>query len=278
MIDPATLPDGVRRLVDRFAAGGIRPELKHAATMLGVTSTYAMRLDPDLAAGIRVTAGGEAAHPSAETSLTKALLEYANSRARKAFCFGDRQGARRVAPLAYWDYLGAVGPGEPRAHAAMAAWRDLGTEQLRALTAPAESATVAYADIAGRGAMEGQPELRDQLLDSLGNGAVAHDVLVAGTEVDGVVAAKVVVTGLEVETLSYGRIGELGVRDALAGDLDLVRIQPRPTGTHVHRVVLTSEAEERLGGPAWYSYDVAAQIVGPLYPLYREPPRHWVEV
>ena len=86
------------------------------------------------------------------------------------------------------------------------------------------------------------------------------------------------VTGLEVETLSYGRIGELGVRDALAGDLDLVRVQPDPTGSHTARVVLTAAAEERLGGPAWYSYDVAAQLVGPLYPLYREPPRHSVEV
>jgi ribosomal protein S12 methylthiotransferase accessory factor len=88
----------------------------------------------------------------------------------------------------------------------------------------------------------------------------------------------VVVTGLEVETLSYGRIGELGVVDALAADLDLVRVQPEPTGTHVHRVALTAEAQERLGGPAWYSYDVAAELVGPLYPLYREPPRHSVEV
>ncbi|WP_285137623.1 hypothetical protein [Microbacterium sp. lyk4-40-TSB-66] len=41
---------------------------------------------------------------------------------------------------------------------------------------------------------------------------------------------------------------------------------------------LTAEAEERLGGPAWYSYAVAERIVGDLYPLYREPPRHSVEV
>ena len=88
----------MQALVDRFAAVGIRPVLKHAATALGVVSTYAMGVDPDPAAGIRVTAGGEAAHPSAEVSLTKALLEYANSRSRKAFCFGDREAARRVAP------------------------------------------------------------------------------------------------------------------------------------------------------------------------------------
>ena len=64
------------------------------------------RRPDDPAAGIRVTAGGEAAHPSAEVSLTKALLEYANSRSRKAFCFGDREAARRVAPDEYWDCLG----------------------------------------------------------------------------------------------------------------------------------------------------------------------------
>ena len=278
VIDPETLPDGVRSLVERFAAVGIRPVLKHAATTLGVTSTYAMGVDPAPAAGIQVTAGGEAAHPSAEVSLTKALLEYANSRSRKAFCFGDREGARRVAPSGYWDYLGEVGPGEPRAHAAMAAWRDLGTEQLRTLTAPDESATVAYGETTTSSPPDGQAQLRVHLLAALSAGPIEHDVLLARTAVDGVVAAKVVVTGLEAEILSYGRIGELGVRDAVAGDLDLVRVQPEPSGTHVHRVVLTAEAEERLGGPAWYSYDVAAKLVGPLYPLYREPPRHSVSV
>jgi ribosomal protein S12 methylthiotransferase accessory factor len=276
VIAPETLPESVQRLVERFAAVGIRPVLKHAVTALGVVSTYAMGVDPDPAAGIRVTAGGEAAHPSAEVSLTKALLEYANSRSRKAFCFGDRVAARNVTPTGYWRYLGEPEPGEPRAHAAMSAWRDQPLAELRQLTAPDESRSVRYPDVVRPLAPEGQPELRAHLLGALTAGEIEHDVLVARAEVDGVVAAKVVVTGLEVETLSYGRIGEVGVRDALAGDLDLVRVQPRPTGSHTHRVVLPADAEERLGGPAWYSYDVAAQIVGPLYPLYREPPRHSV--
>ena len=92
------------------------------------------------------------------------------------------------------------------------------------------------------------------------------------------VAAKVVVTGLEVETLSYGRIGELGVLTrwpATSTWSGCSRIRPGATPA---RVALTAAAEERLGGPAWYSYDVAARLVGPLYPLHREPPRHSVEV
>jgi ribosomal protein S12 methylthiotransferase accessory factor len=81
-----------------------------------------------------------------------------------------------------------------------------------------------------------------------------------------------------VEILSYGRIGELGSRRSLADDLDLVRRQDRPSDSHPHRVHLTAEAEERLGGPLYYSYTTAERIVGDLYPLYREPPRHSVTV
>ena len=224
-----------------------------------------------------MTAGGEAAHPSAEVSLTKALLEYANSRARKAFCFGDRTAARRTAPAEYWDALGDPGPGEAPAHEAMAAWRDLPPDVLRSLTAPDESAVVAYADITEPGPPDGAG-VQQHLLAALAADDVEHDVLVARSEVDGVVAAKVVVTGLEVETLSYGRIGELGIRDALAGDLDLVGVQRGPSGTHTARVILTAAAEERLGGPAWYSYAVADELLGPRYPLYREPARHSVAV
>ena len=275
VIAPETLPESLWPLLELFAARGIRPVVKHAATALGVVSTYAMGVDPDPAAGIRVTAGGEAAHPSAEVSLTKALLEYANSRARKAFCFGDRAAGRQAAPAEYWNALGDPGTGEPRAYAAMTAWRDLPADVLRSLTAPDEAAVVAYADVTRPGAADG---VRDHLLSALGADDVGHDVLVARTEVDGVVAAKVVVTGLEVETLSYGRIGELGIRDALAGDLDLVRVQPAPSGSHTARVVLTPEAEERLGGRAWYSYAVADELLGPRYPLYREPPRHSVQI
>lgn len=282
VIDPATLPPPVRDLAARMHRAGVTPVFKHAATAFGVCSTYVMGIDDAAGAGIEVTACGEAAHPSAEVSLTKALLEYANSRARKMFCFGPRDAARELGPASYWEAVdaGASVRGEERAWEAMRSWAELTGDELRELTAPNRDRTVSYDDIAVAGplALPDQSALLAHLLASLDGHSPTHDVLAMTAQHGGVTVAKVLVTNLEVEILSYGRIGELGARASLHDDLDLVRLGAGPTGTHTARVHLTAEAEERLGGPAWYSYDVADRIVGDLYPLYREPPRHSVEV
>ncbi len=264
----------VAALAARFAAEGVEPVFKHAATAFGVCSTYVMGVDADDSSPVRLTACGEAADPSVERSLLKALLEHANSRARKAFCFGDRAAAQAVADPDYWAAVGRGGAaGEPRAVAAMRAWHDLGPKRLRALTAPDRSRRVERSAVEVPPAERGDGSLV-RLLETLHD----HDVLAATTRTGEVHVAKVLVTGLEVETLSYGRIGELGAADLLGTDLDLVRRGDAPTETHPDRVVLTAEAEERLGGPVWYSYATAERIVGARYPLYREPPRHLVEV
>ena len=268
------LPASVTALVARLERSGVELVLKHAATELGVCSTYVMGLDPTPGSKIQVTACGEAAHPSAEVSLTKAVLEYANSRVRKTFAFGPQAPARALVPERYWAALDA--PADDRASTAMRAWRDLGTDDLRALTAPDRTRTVPYSAIttADGGSARTQPELLDHLLAAL----AGHDVL-AATRTEGEVSvAKVVVPGLEVETLSHSRVGELNAADLLGTDLDLVRRQDAPSATHPDRVVLTAAAEERLGGPLWYSPAAAARVVGPLYPLYREPARHSVSV
>ncbi len=273
VIDRDGLPASVAALVKEVEACGVELVLKHAGTELGVCSTYVMGLDPRPGAAIQVTACGEAADPSAEASLTKAVLEYANSRARKTFMFGPTERARPLAPAAYWAAVQAGTGGEARASAAMTAWRELGVDALRTLTAPDRRARVRYADIVTAAPALEQP--RDQLgylLEQLAD----HDVLASTTDVDDVHVAKVVVPGLEVETLSYGRVGEINARRLLGTDLDLVRRQDGPSATHHERVLLTPAAEERLGGPVWYSSAIAEEVVGPLYPLYREPPRHSV--
>lgn len=270
-----SLPPAVAGLVADLERSGVELVLKHAGTELGVCSTYVMGVDPTPGTAIQVTAGGEAAHPSAEVSLTKAVLEYANSRARKTFMFGPQDRARALAPDRYWTALGDRRGGEPRALAAMAAWRDLGLDRLRALTAPDRSRTVGYHAITTDAPeLDDSADLLDHLLDALAD----HDVLASTVTVGEVSVAKVLIPGLEVETLSYGRVGEANAGRLLATDLDLVRIQPGPSASHHDRVLLTPEAEERLGGPVWYSYAAADRVVGPLYPLYREPPRHSVSL
>lgn len=281
-IEEAGLPGSVRALAARMRALGVSPVFKHAATEFGVCSTYVMGLDDDASDPIRLTGCGEAAHPSAEVSLTKALLEFANSRVRKAFCFGRQEGSRRLGPTAYWDAVraGADLLGEPRAREALRHWSALDVEELRQLTAPHRDRTVRYDEIVVDGLpdLAGQEDLLGYLLGALDGHEPAHDVLVVTSTVDGVAAAKVLVTNLEVETLSYGRIGELGVRTSLAAGLDLVRTANGPSTVHPDRVALTPAAEERLGGPAYYSAAESNRIVGDLYPLYREPPRHTITV
>ena len=281
-IDPTSLPDSVQKLADQMRAVGVSPVFKHAATEFGVCSVYVIGVDEGNDAGIRLAGCGEAAHPSAEVSLTKALLEFANLRARKSFFFGPQQAARQLGPREYWDAVdaGAEDLGEPRAREALLAWNSLNADELRRLTEPNRDRMVSYDDIVVPDVPEltGQSQLLEHLLTALDGRTPQHDVLTLTATSGAVTVAKVLVTNLDVEILSYGRIGELGVRACLDNGLDLVRVGGDATATHDARVPVTSEAEERLGGSVWYSYAAAAQIVGALYPLYREPPRHSVVV
>ena len=63
-----------------------------------------------------------------------------------------------------------------------------------------------------------------------------------------------------------------------AGETSVNKAHLSTVTSYITNLIIVSEAEERLGGPAWYSYATAERIVGPLYPLYREPPRHAVQV
>ena len=89
-------------------------------------------------------------------------------------------------------------------------------------------------------------------------------------------ARKAIVPGLEVETMSYYRIGERGVRKLLDLGSPLVGLGVAPAGTLPVR--LTAEATDRLGGPAWLDPRAVDAAVGEHYPLYREPSAHAAQV
>ena len=288
-LDGLVDPDA-RALRDRLAAAGIDVTVKLASDELGVVSVYAVGCSRDASepTPIMATACGEAAHPDRDTAVRKALHEFAAARARKAFMHGPLDAVARATPPGYLDgWLGGHPPErlveEDRALHAMLEWTALGTPALVELlreTVLAQRSAVRLADLPTWSG----PDLHAHVVGELH--AAGLDVLVAlQPSLGDAVAAKVLVPGCEVETMSYGRIGERGVARLRERDDPLVAVGPDPGGrastgradresARWSRVHLTPEAEERLGGRAWFDRDGAQRRVGALYPLYREPGRH----
>jgi ribosomal protein S12 methylthiotransferase accessory factor len=275
-------PDALA-LLDRLDAACIDVVVKLASTEFGVVDVYAVGCSSDVSEPVPVmaTACGEAAHPDRDTAVRKALHEFASARSRKAFMHGPFDVVLPATPPAYLEHWRGGHPPErlveeDRALEAMLAWTRMGTGALVDLlqdTVLSRRETVALTDLpTWSGSGEGD-DLYATVTGALQ--AAGHDVLVElQPSVGDAVAAKVLVPGLEVETMSYGRIGERGVCRLLERDEPLVAVGADPGGWA--RVHLTADAEERLGGPAWFDRAGADRRVGPLYALYREPGRHTV--
>ncbi len=209
--------------------------------------------------------------------MRKALLEFASSRCRKVLSHSPIERLRPAVPDDYWarELAAPVAPQEPRALAAMRDWAGRRPDELRALLEPTvlsrrERVPFDTLPTVAPGALDDPARLLEDLLERLAEFDVL--VLLAPGDAD-VVAAKVIVPGLEVETMSYGRIGHRGVAKLLERDLGLVG-PGRPPHAGAAAVVLTEEGRDRLGGDAWLDRRAADRVVGPLYPLYREPDRH----
>lgn len=269
-LDGLTDPDSLA-LLERLRAHGVDVMVKLASTEHGVVDVYAVGCSGDEDVPVMATACGEAAHPDREVAVRKALHEFAAARSRKAFMHGPLDRVRAATPPGYLDaWLEGHPPErlveEDKALQAMLAWTRLGTPALVELLSGSvlsRRSTVRLADLP----TASPDDVHAYLLQSL----APYDVLVDLQPSQGdAVAAKVLVPGLEVETMSYGRVGERGVRRLLDDGLAHVGEDPGGWG----RVVLTAEAEERLGGPAWLDRAGLDRRVGTLYPLYREPGRH----
>ncbi len=282
-LDLSTVTDpGARQLIDLLDDKGVDVVVKVASTDFGLPGFYVTGIDRDAALGglpIMSAGGGEAVHPVASVALTKALLEFCAARARMAFFHGPLEIVATFTPPGYLDrMLPGVSPAtqEPRALAEMVRWLGLSLEDLRGLLSPRVlrvDRQVAFSSLPTADA--GLTADKDALLADVTGRlyAAGFDILVADfSDANGVHAVKVIVPGLEVETLSYGRIGERNVRRLLSQPEGLAGVGPAPGGAR--RVLLTPEAEERLGGPAWLDWAGVERTVGPLYALYREPGRH----
>jgi ribosomal protein S12 methylthiotransferase accessory factor len=280
-LEGAELSPDVRALLERYRQLGIEVIPKLATTEFGLVNLYVVARDPDVGEQpLMVTACGEAADPDRNRALRKALLEYAGSRARKAFMHGPLEHVARVAPPGYLEqFLPQVNVDreEPRALHGMVEWARMSADALRALSAITVSCKrkVRFAELP-RVQVAEDPAVRcQQVVDQLHT--AGFDILVADMSPadHSIHVVKVLVPGLEVETMTYSRIGERNVARLMAREERLAGVGTPPEGARP--VCLTPAAEERLGGPAWFNVRLAEQRVGRLYSLYREPGRHSVQ-
>ncbi len=268
-------------LLAKLAALGIEVLPKFASTEFGVAGVYCVGGERSAAAPfpIMVTAAGEAASPDREQALRKALFEFAAARARKAFSHAPLAAIARIAPPGYVErfrFYHSLAGEESRALRAMMEWCSASQDTLRSLLADtvlSRRSSIPFADLpAWDGPLSGTP-LVAELSSRFGQaGMEVLFVDFSPQSAANVHVVKAIVPGLEVETMSYHRIGERGVRKLLERGSRLAGLGTPPPGAAPVR--LPAGAAERLGGPAWLDTAEIDRIVGHLYPLYREPEVH----
>ena len=243
-------------------APGIRPILKAAECDLGMTNVYVVGEDDDPPHPLSVTACGEAAGPDRDAAIGKALREFAASHVRKVFNHGPLEPIFALGPERYREHvLGLDVRGEePRALEAMLDWLEKTPDELRDLAARTTDVTTMID-------LEDLPHAPDrttyELLVERGFDVLVVDLSPPGSEVH---VLKAIVPGLEVETVSYGRCGARNLERLLERDLGLVGLGGAPD------TALPLHLPDRPG--AWLDPEAVRRVVGPLYPLYREPARH----
>ncbi len=274
-------------LITQIKAAGIELLPKLASTEFGLTNCYVVGRDLDSenplsqerGVPIQVTACGEAVHLDREHALRKAVLEFAAARVRKAFSHGPLERVRQVAPPGYLKAYAASfreETQEARALEAMIRWCSADRRTLESYLQDTVLARRSTVPLSSLPSVPGDQMSPGQKLELL-NGRLKQsqlDILYFDFSPadENIRVVKAVVPGLECETISYNRIGERGVHRLLAQESPLVTVgQPRPKALSVR---LPEDAVERLGGPAWLDAQGIEQIVGELYPLYREPVSH----
>lgn len=272
--DPRT-----RALLQKFDTLGIDVIPKFATDEFGTANVYCVGAErPGVAAAypIMVTAAGEAASLDREHALRKSLFEFAAARVRKVFSHARLADIAAVAPQGYLErfrQFHTLGGEESRSLRAMVEWLRLDQAEMRAMlsdTVLSRRESKRFSELpTWDGPLAGTP-----LVQELARRFSQHGMEILYLDFSppgdtGVHVVKAFVPGLEVETMSYHRIGERGVRKLLDRGSKLVGIGVPPPGAKPVRLPPGS----RLGA-AWLDTAEIDRIVGRLYPLYREPEVH----
>ncbi len=281
---PSHPAPAIAAILERFAAGGVRAIPKFATDEFGLANVYCVGYEADgrePPVPIMLTGCGEACHPDASRAVEKAMTEFAASRARKAFAHGPGRQVDHVAPPGYPARFvaqagGNAKGGENRSFEAMRDWTRRGPGDLRgwlADTVHAVRSHKPFAELPSTPAADSREagRIARERVEAAGLDVLYVDNSPADAPIS---VVKVIVPGLEVETMSYHRVGERNTRKLIERCHPLIRFGA-PTDA-LKPVRLTPEAIERFGGQPLFDTALALDIVGPLYPLYREPEAHHV--
>ena len=279
---PPGLEPATRDLLDHLDSLGIQVLPKFATDEFGLINLYVVGYDREgfgPRVPIMLSACGEACDPDRDRALRKAILEFCSARVRKTYGHGPIREAERVAPPGYIDTfidraLATLEHEESRALTAMMGWATMSGEELKAHLSGSVFCVRGHQDF-GSLPRHPFPDIRARGRYAQGRLEEAGlDVLYVDCTLPGRAAVvKVIVPGLEVETMSYYRIGERNTLKLIERDSPLIRFGE---ASETRRPVrLTPEAVARLGGrqPLLDTAEVD-RVVGPLYPLYREPEAH----
>ena len=198
---------------------------------------------------------------------------------RKAFAHGPQSFVRGAGPRDNEERFlrqpgSGVGAQEGRAFKTMRDWSGRRPAEIRGWLADTVHA------VRGRKVFDMLPNtpcegsraagrIARERVEAAGIDVLCVDVTPRGAPVS---VVKVIAPGLEVETMSYGRIGERNTRKLIERNDPLIKFG-KPSAT-LKPVRLTPEAIDRFGGQPLFDTALAERIVGPLYPLYREPEAH----
>ena len=271
--DPRT-----RDLLADLDGQGIEVIVKLAALDFGMANLTVVGTDRDLTRApspIALSACGEAVHPDREFALAKALREFCMARARKTFNHGPLAPIRKLAPPGYLEAFrpATMRSEDDRALNEMRGWMNLSdSEFFEMLRDPifAVRETVRFSALPTTQTPDAVAllEVLTQRLNAENLEIYACDFTAPGASP---AVLKAIVPGLEVETMTYQRIGARNLAKLLERGSPLVGLGAAPATARPIR--LTGENAARFAG-AWFDPRVLDEIIGPLYPLYREPGRH----
>jgi YcaO-like protein with predicted kinase domain len=264
-----------RELLAFLESQNIEVIAKLAALDFGMANVYVVGYDRDPSKAlspISLSACGEAVHPDREFALAKALREFVMARSRKAFNHGLLAPVRAIAPPGYLESFrpSSMRSEDDRALREMQGWMNLShAEFFEMLRDPVFETceTVRFSELPHTSVASAQARL-DVLTQRLNAQELEIYYFDATPENCPVHVLKTVVPSLEVETMTYERIGKRNLKRLLERDSPIVGQGEAPPSAKPIRLV--GNDDKRF----WFDSQKKEDIIGKLYPLYREPGRH----